>query len=105
MLFVTVACGAISGFHSLVSSGTTSKQIDNERDAKKIGYGGMLIEGVLAVVALITAAYLTQGGIIPTIRRWAGKCIYQWSRGVHIRLVYLRGLGKLFVALAVSALH
>ncbi len=62
MLFVTVACGAISGFHSLVGSGTTSKQIDNEADAKKIGYGGMLIEGgVLAVVALITAAYLTQG--------------------------------------------
>jgi carbon starvation protein len=54
MLFITVACGAISGFHSLVGSGTTAKQIRNETDAKLIGYGGMLIEGVVAVVALIT---------------------------------------------------
>ncbi len=52
-LFVTVACGAISGFHSIVSSGTTSKQLDKESDAKMIGYGGMLIEGVLAVLALV----------------------------------------------------
>lgn len=52
-LFVTVACGAISGFHSLISSGTTSKQISNEGDAKMIGYGSMLIECVLAVIALI----------------------------------------------------
>lgn len=52
-LFVTVACGAISGFHSLISSGTTSKQISNEGDAKAIGYGSMLIECVLAVIALI----------------------------------------------------
>ena len=59
-LFITVACGAISGFHSLVGSGTTSKQIDKEKDAKLIGYGGMLIECALAVVALITAAYLTK---------------------------------------------
>jgi carbon starvation protein len=54
MLFITVACGAISGFHSLVGSGTTAKQIRNETDAKLIGYGSMLIEGVVAVVALIT---------------------------------------------------
>ncbi|MFH1283511.1 MAG: carbon starvation CstA family protein [bacterium] len=53
MLFVTVACGAVSGFHSVVASGTTSKQISNQRDAVKIGYGGMLVEGVLAVIALI----------------------------------------------------
>ena len=52
-LFVTVACGAISGFHSLISSGTTSKQINSEGDAKMIGYGSMLIECVLAVIALI----------------------------------------------------
>ena len=58
MLFVTVACGAVSGFHSLVSSGTSSKQINKESDAGIIGYGSMLVEGVLAVVALITAAYL-----------------------------------------------
>ncbi len=58
ILFVTVACGAISGFHSLAASGTTSKQVNMETDAKLIGYGSMLIEGILAVVALISVAYL-----------------------------------------------
>lgn len=56
MLFVTVACGAISGFHSLVSAGTTSKQISNERDAKKIGYGAMVVEALVAVIAIIAVA-------------------------------------------------
>ena len=53
ILFITIACGAISGFHSLVSSGTSSKQCDKERDAKRIGYGGMLTEGLLAVLVLL----------------------------------------------------
>jgi len=53
MLCVIIACGAISGFHSLIAGGTTSKQLANERDAKKIGYGGMILEGVLAVLALL----------------------------------------------------
>ena len=53
ILFITVACGAISGFHSLVSSGTTSKQCDNEGSAMTIGYGGMLLEGLLAVFVLV----------------------------------------------------
>ncbi len=52
-LFITVACGAISGFHSLVSSGTTVKQLDNERDIPFIGYGSMLIEGVLSVLVIL----------------------------------------------------
>ena len=56
MLFVIVACGAISGFHSLVASGTTSKQLSKERHALKIGYGGMLMEGLLALVALLSVA-------------------------------------------------
>jgi carbon starvation protein len=59
VLFITVACGAISGFHSLVSSGTTAKQLDNENDAKVIGYGGMLIECCLAVISLIAVGYLS----------------------------------------------
>jgi len=54
ILFVTIACGTISGFHSLVSSGTTAKQLDKETDARLIGYGGMLGEGLLAATALIT---------------------------------------------------
>ena len=57
ILFTTVACGAISGFHSLVSSGTTSKQLDKEKDAKPIAYGGMLLECVLAILTLCAIAY------------------------------------------------
>jgi len=53
MLFVIVACGAISGFHSLAGSGTTSKQLNKEPDARAIGYGGMLLEGVLAVLVIV----------------------------------------------------
>jgi carbon starvation protein len=52
-LFITVACGACSGFHSLIASGTSSKQLSNERDCKPIGYGSMLIESALAIIALI----------------------------------------------------
>ena len=51
-LFVTVACGAISGFHSIVGSGTTAKQLNKETDGKIVGYGGMLIEGMFAVLSL-----------------------------------------------------
>ena len=57
VLFTTIACGAISGFHSLVSSGTTSKQLDKEKDAKPIAYGGMLLECVLAILTLCATAY------------------------------------------------
>ena len=57
VLFTTIACGAISGFHSLVSSGTTSKQLDKEKDAKPIAYGGMLLECVLAIMTLVAVAY------------------------------------------------
>ncbi|MBN3038146.1 MAG: carbon starvation protein A [Candidatus Omnitrophica bacterium] len=53
MLFVTVACGAISGFHSLIASGTSSKQLGNEKDARKIGYGAMVMEGIVALLALL----------------------------------------------------
>lgn len=58
-LLITIACGAISGFHVLISSGTTSKQLGSERDAKKIGYGGMVAEGLVAVLAvlLVSAAF------------------------------------------------
>lgn len=57
-LFVTIACGAISGFHSLVSSGTTAKQLDNEKDAKPIAYGAMLIESALAIISLCAVGYV-----------------------------------------------
>ena len=57
-VFICIMCGAISGFHALVSSGTTPKMLDNERDVRPIGYGAMLIEGLVGVVALIAAASL-----------------------------------------------
>jgi carbon starvation protein len=53
LLFITIACGAISGFHSLASSGTTVKQVDRERDTLFIGYGGMILEGFLAILVII----------------------------------------------------
>ena len=62
VLFTTVACGAISGFHSLVSSGTTSKQLNKESDAKPIAYGGMLLECVLAIITICAIAYARQIG-------------------------------------------
>jgi carbon starvation protein len=53
MLFITIACGAISGFHAMVSGGTTAKQVSSEKDARRIGYGGMLLEGLLATMVLL----------------------------------------------------
>jgi carbon starvation protein len=58
---ITIACGAISGFHSLISSGTTPKMISNERDIRMIGYGAMLVEGFVAIMALIAATALFPG--------------------------------------------
>ncbi|WP_224333404.1 carbon starvation CstA family protein [Haloprofundus halobius] len=78
LLFITIACGTISGFHSLVSSGTTSKQLNKESDARLIGYGGMLGEGLLAVVALSAVALVSPdvgGGIglaLPTFATGGG---------------------------------
>ena len=66
-LFITVACGAISGFHSLISSGTTPKMIRNERDARFIGYGAMLMESFVAIMALV--AKLTTVPILRNVER------------------------------------
>ena len=60
-MFITIACGAISGFHSLVSSGTTPKMLDKESQARMIGYGAMLIEGLVGIIALIAASSLHPG--------------------------------------------
>lgn len=61
ILFITVACGAVSGFHSIVASGTTAKQLNSESDAKPVAYGGMLIEGALAVIAMSAVAVISTG--------------------------------------------
>ncbi len=87
-LFVTVACGAISGFHSLIASGTTPKMIQTETDARFIGYGAMLMESFVAIMALVAAAALEPGiyfamnspaAIIGTTAESAAQTIAQWG--------------------------
>jgi carbon starvation protein len=63
-VFITIACGAISGFHALVATGTTPKMVGNERDCRAIGYGAMLMEGLVAITALIAACILPQNDYI-----------------------------------------
>lgn len=65
ILFITIACGAVSGFHSLVSSGTSSKAVSNERDMLPVGYGAMLVESLLGVVALVIACAAASNGVLP----------------------------------------
>ncbi|MCR5176990.1 MAG: carbon starvation protein A [Anaerovibrio sp.] len=65
ILFITIACGAVSGFHSLVSSGTSSKTIDNEKDMLTVGYGSMLVESLLGVVALVIVCSAATDGVLP----------------------------------------
>ncbi|SCX61349.1 carbon starvation CstA family protein [Nitrosospira sp. Nsp1] len=87
-LFITIACGAVSGFHSLISSGTTPKMIRNETDARFIGYGAMLMESFVAIMALIAASTLEPGvyfamnspaAIIGTTAESAAQTISQWG--------------------------
>lgn len=80
-LFVTIACGAISGFHSLVGSGTTAKQLNNEKDAQPIAYGGMLIECALAIISLCAVGYI-----------WAN---YASGETVTPTVVFATGISKM----------
>jgi carbon starvation protein len=86
-VFITIACGAISGFHALISSGTTPKMIAKETDTRMIGYGSMLMEGVVGVVALIAATSLFPGDYfaINTRRRLTRKRLptCAWSMSTH----------------------
>lgn len=84
-LFVTIACGAISGFHSLVGSGTTAKQLDNEKDAQPIAYGGMLIECALAIISLCAVGYI-----------WAN---YASGETVTPTVVFATGISKMLSAI------
>lgn len=106
ILFVTVACGAISGFHSLVSAGTSAKQLNRETDAKPVGYGSMLIEAVLAVVALITAITILKGDYTKLITAEGGGPIGIFSAGVGgfiSKLGISVSVATTFAALAISA--
>ncbi len=97
MLFVTVACGAISGFHSLVGSGTSSKQLDKETDTKLVGYGAMLIEGLVAIIALISVGYVVGAQGTPAQIFASGVAEFMSKLGVAVPV------GKVFVTLAFSA--
>ncbi len=105
MLFVIIACGAISGFHSLCSSGTTSKQLNKETDAQVIGYGAMLLEGLLAVIALGTAAILTKAGLADGLANWGGPVgVFAHGMGSFLaNLGIAEETGIAFGALTVSA--
>ncbi|KYZ77466.1 carbon starvation protein CstA [Anaerosporomusa subterranea] len=87
MLFITVACGACSGFHSLVSSGTTSKQLKKESDAKPIGYGMMLAESVVALIALSCVMILPKGDAL---------------LGKSPNFIYANGLGSFMELIGIS---
>jgi len=80
LLFVTVACGACSGFHALVASGTTSKQISSESHIRPIGYGGMLLEGVVALLALIAVAWHSQADLVAGLSE--GKPVVLFAQGL-----------------------
>ncbi|MDF2520259.1 MAG: cstA [Clostridia bacterium] len=97
MLFVTVACGAISGFHSLVGSGTSSKQLNTEKDSKLVGYGAMLIEGVVAIMALIAVGYVVGAKGTPAQIFANGVADFMNSFGIPVPV------GTVFVILAFSA--
>ena len=73
VLFITVACGAVSGFHALIGSGTTAKQLDSEKDAKVIGYGAMIIESALAVVSILAV------GVVFSKTNIGGGDVFQLS--------------------------
>ncbi len=107
LVFVTVACGACSGFHALVSSGTSSKQIDNEKHILPVAYGGMLIEGVLALLATLSIAYLTTDNALamisgpakqpPAIIFASGLATFAEKMGLSYKI------GFNFISLSISA--
>lgn len=104
VLFVTIACGAISGFHSLVASGTTSKQIDREEDAKVIGYGGMLIESFLAIISVGAVIVLTRTDYVARLAEQGPVPLFADGLG---NIISSMGISESFavgfVALTVSA--
>lgn len=83
-LFITVACGACSGFHALIATGTTSKQLDNEKNAKAIGYGSMLIESALGIISLIAVGMVSKTFIVDGVFKGAPP------------IAFAQGIAKMF---------
>ncbi|MCS6831790.1 MAG: carbon starvation protein A [bacterium] len=90
MLFITVACGAVSGFHSLVASGTTSKQIARESHVQPVAFGGMLTEGLLATLALVGVA-----AGMGSASEWANRYADWKSAGTHALANFVHGAGSI----------
>ena len=101
-LFVTIACGAVSGFHSLVSSGTSSKTVSNEKDMPMIGYGAMVVESLLGIVALVVVGAVAVGGTKPEGTPYAifssGVAGFLEKLGVPVQVA------TVFMTMCVSAL-
>ncbi|MEX0684871.1 MAG: carbon starvation protein A [Balneolales bacterium] len=104
VLFITVACGAISGFHSVVASGTTSKQINKEQDVKVVGFGGMLIESFLAIISVGAVIVLSRGEYNSKLITQDPVTMFADGLGGIISVLGVSpALAITFVALAVSA--
>lgn len=104
VLFVTIACGAISGFHSLVASGTTSKQLDKESDAKIVGFGGMLIESFLAIISVGAVVVLSRTEYMERLSGEGPVALFSTGLGGMISALGISETFAVgFVALTVSA--
>lgn len=93
LLFVTIACGACSGFHALVASGTSSKQISSEKHIQPVAYGGMLMEGALALLAIISVAYMDLDGV---------KALLTGPEKVPAPIAFARGLAHFCESLGIK---
>jgi len=105
-LFVTVACGACSGFHALVASGTSAKQLGNERSVRPVAYGGMLLEGVLAIIALIGVAgsYASQADYVAAIKGMEPVQMFASTiAGFCVKIGLPQRMAESFMLLSVSA--
>lgn len=105
-LFVTVACGACSGFHALVASGTSAKQLDSEKSIRPVAYGGMLLEGVLAIIALIGVAgtYASQGEYAEAMRQMEPVQMFASTiAGFCVKIGIPQRVAESFMLLSVSA--
>ena len=104
VLFVTIACGAISGFHSLVASGTTSKQLDRVSDAKLVGFGGMLIESFLAIISVIAVVILSRTEYMERLSTEGPVALFSTGLGTMIATLGIpKEFAVGFLALTVSA--
>ena len=103
-LFITIACGACSGFHSLVASGTTAKQLASERHVRPVAYGGMLLEGVLAILSLLAVGTFAQPDLLAKLGTESAVGLFAGGLASFCaRLGIPEKSGAIFMSLAVSA--